>query len=202
MMRSRMYLNQARALWKQREGATIIEFAIVAPILFFMIFALLEFGLILFSMVVIESATATVSRVARTGFDGGAANREQFIRQLIDRKSAGLINASRIIITTDLTSPPDTLVDEPEECCPGGTCPGGVPVPPVGTCPPGFPFEDRNNNGVYDGVAASLNAGDTGEIVRYRVVYRWPLQFPGSSLFFGGPDFYIESNAFVQNEAF
>jgi len=52
------------ALWKDERGAVAIEFAIVASLLFFLFFTLLDFGRIAFSQVMAEKATHMAARMA------------------------------------------------------------------------------------------------------------------------------------------
>jgi Flp pilus assembly protein TadG len=62
-----------------REGATAIEFAIVALPFFFVIFAILELGIIFLVDSMAESAVQQTSRLVRTGqAQGGAISSAQF----------------------------------------------------------------------------------------------------------------------------
>jgi Flp pilus assembly protein TadG len=51
----------------RREGAAAVEFALVAAPFFFMMFAVLELGLIFVVDAVLENATVEASRIVRTG---------------------------------------------------------------------------------------------------------------------------------------
>lgn len=48
--------------WKSQKGATAVEFAIVLPLLFLLIFAMIEFGLYLFNRQVITNAAREGAR--------------------------------------------------------------------------------------------------------------------------------------------
>lgn len=81
-----------------RDGATIIEFAIIAPILFLMVMGIIEFSLIMYASSVVENATAAGSRYGITGSSYGAPDRTENIRANIQRLSAGLLNENNLII--------------------------------------------------------------------------------------------------------
>ncbi len=73
---------------KKEDGATAIEFALVAPILFLLIIGILEFGLILHISAVIENAINEGARFSITGSSYEALNpdsldRATFIDEMI-----------------------------------------------------------------------------------------------------------------------
>lgn len=184
--------RQVKAFLHQEDGSNLIEFALVAPVIFLMIFALIEFGLITFSMTALESATSSVARQARVFDDGGGGNLIQTIRDEIRQRTNGLINVNDVIITTDLRD--YGVIPKPE------TCLSPVPVP-AGTCPIGVPFEDTNGNGVFDGTLPDLALGGPSDLIRLNVHYPWRVLTP-----LVGPivapqgEFVITSTTFVKNE--
>jgi Flp pilus assembly pilin Flp len=92
----------AQSLAKDQRGATIIEFALVAPILFLMVFAVIEFSLVMYSTSVVENATAAASRYGITGNNYDASmTRDEYIRASIDKLSMGLVKPDDIKITTE-----------------------------------------------------------------------------------------------------
>lgn len=57
----------ARVLRRARRGSTALEFAIAAPVLLMLIFAVIENGLMLFAQAVLENATRDASRQIMIG---------------------------------------------------------------------------------------------------------------------------------------
>jgi len=51
----------------RRSGSAIVEFALIAPVFFLMIFALMEIGIIFFAQSTLQKATNDVARLVRTG---------------------------------------------------------------------------------------------------------------------------------------
>lgn len=88
------------ALRKNNEGATAIEFAMVAPVLFLLIFGIIEFGLIFATQSALEGATSSAARtykaLARRNGNGASANQ---IETLVTRYGGGLVKAGPLRVT-------------------------------------------------------------------------------------------------------
>lgn len=190
----RLFRHMVR-LRRAQDGASAIEFAIVGPVFIFLIYSIIELGMIMFAASVIESATSLTTRTARVGNDGGTGDLVSYIREQIREKSMGLMDADKILITTDLVTSYGSL-PKPERCL-------VTPPPPVGTCPPGAPFEDANSNGVYDGTMPALSLGGPNDIIRLRTYYPAPILSPLTGVFMSeNGEFVISSTTMVRNEPF
>lgn len=96
-----MAFVRSRSVVSCRDGATAIEFALLIPILFLILFGIVEFSLIMFSKSVIEGATYEGSRIGKTGFsgaEGGGSNREQYIRDKISERLGSLISQKKLTL--------------------------------------------------------------------------------------------------------
>lgn len=98
----RKILNKVlHRLFRQEEGAALIEFALIAPVFIFFIFAVLQLSIVL----VIDNALETsIREAARYGITGqGSSARDNQIRSRIQTiaqdYSGGLINPNGLIIT-------------------------------------------------------------------------------------------------------
>tara|TARA_B100001123_G_scaffold212471_2_gene239944 strand:+ start:2684 stop:3268 length:585 start_codon:yes stop_codon:yes gene_type:complete len=180
------------------DGSAVIEFAIVAPLLFYIMLAIVEFGLLTFSMVVVESATNSSARYIRTGYNPGASaglSLQDFVREDIKERTSGLINADRVFITTDLTSTYDELA--PDKCLANPNNPN----PP--TCP--GVFEELNGQPGYQGGTPALDPGGPNDIIKIQTYYRWSPLTGFQYLFFeqgddDPEDIIIRSVTFIKNE--
>lgn len=89
-----------RALRGNNEGATAIEFAMVAPVLFTLIFGIIEFGLMLSTQSALDGAASNAARVykakARSTIDGADCDAIHF---LMTQYGGGLIDPSRLRIS-------------------------------------------------------------------------------------------------------
>lgn len=172
----RRHVGEVRA---NQEGATIIEFALVAPIFFFLIFLMTELGLLVFTQVALESAMMQVSRSAAIGASSSGCDRVCTIQNLVQQKTLGLINSSNVSVQVNTlaaggTTEPDTCIDSSgnPQVPIGVTASGGCICPGGGTI-----WLDNNNNGHCD-LPASLSVGNAGDLVEIRVSYPWKLMIP------------------------
>ena len=65
----------------------------------------------------------------------------------------------------------------------------------------GETYTDSNGNGAWDSDIGVAGAGDTGDIVLYRISYDWPLLTPFASQFMGDSGaFTLQASIAVRNE--
>ncbi|MFN8972929.1 MAG: TadE/TadG family type IV pilus assembly protein [Alphaproteobacteria bacterium] len=183
-----------KRFFQQQSGATIIEFAVVAPVVFLLLMGLIEFGRISFTQVAIESATASAAREASIG-KAISGDRVQYIKQTIRNKLASALNENQLIISAN-TVAAGGVTATPDIC---------MKSPPVigGPCDPPLLFEDVNGNGVYDASVPAVSLGNPGDVIEVRVFYPWSVQIPLMKQFFGQRGvLMLTSSAIVKNEAF
>lgn len=85
---SRTGRRRRTGFWRARDGSTAVEFAMVALPFFFMMFAILELGMVFVIDSVLENATMETSRLIRTGrAEKSAMTGEQFKTSLCSRMS-------------------------------------------------------------------------------------------------------------------
>lgn len=103
---------------KDSLGATAVEFALIAPMLFLLIFGTIEYGLIMFTSSVIEGGTANAARTAKTGAGKSTAANEAVrasqdkkrIEDLIMSRGANFLDRNKLqVIVTPQSSPTNTV---------------------------------------------------------------------------------------------
>src|ERR1700679_4285732 len=73
-----------RRLAGSRDGATVVEFAIVSLPFLALLFSILELGMIFMASTTIESSTVTAARLIRTGqLQAGASNNATGFKNLV-----------------------------------------------------------------------------------------------------------------------
>ncbi len=161
-----------------RDGSAAVEFAMVALPFFFMMFAILELGIVFVIDAVLENATAETSRLIRTGqAETTSTTAAQFKTTLCTRMS---------IFQTDCAA--RTTVDV-------RTIPQfSNPNPP-----------DPMASGTFQTTGMTYDDGSAGSIMLVRVWYRHPLITPfmnqGLSRLRDGSA-YLTSTAVFKNEPF
>ncbi len=192
---------------RDERGASAIEFAMVAIPLFWLIMATVEFGLLMFTQVSLETALGNVARTTTIGsVGGGFPDRVSYLKAELKRQTDTLIYGDNVIVSSEPVSTGPSSYVEPEMCL--------TDPPTLGpSCPPGTPFVDSNGNGVYDSGTLNQNFGGAGELVEINVALPWKFFTPlvgklfGSDQVVGGTSpldgtYIIRSSAIVVNEPF
>ena len=187
----RVLTNIIRTLAKKDDGSTIIEFAFVAPILATFLVAIVEFGMIMFSSILMESGLRDASRFGITGREVTGETRLESIVQIISDRTIGLIDMNTANVDV-LVYPSFSDVGAGEDYVDGNA---------NGSYDAGETYTDSNGNGAWDSDIGVAGAGDTGDIVLYRISYDWPLLTPFASQFMGDSGaFTLQASIAVRNE--
>lgn len=148
-----------RGLWRAREGATAVEFAMVGLPFIALLFAVLELGLIFMASVTLENAVSSAAREIRTGQLKSKANptSADTTQALTDFKSK--VCAQMGFMQTDCNN--NLTVDVRTF-----TAFSNVTTPnPI-------------QNGAFNPGALNFGTGGAGSIVLVRAWYQWPLVAP------------------------
>lgn len=179
--------DKARRVRRRRggeEGATAVEFALVATPLFFMIFSIMELALVYMVSTTLDNAMADASREIRTGefqaANVGASPEEleaAFIANVCARMSF-MEEHCLVNLSVDVR----TLTEFNQ---------GGAPSP-------------MQADGSYDDEALGVGMSGEGARVLARAFYRWPLVTPflGEALDRAEGKAVIEATIIHQNEPF
>lgn len=153
-------------LWVRKDGASAVEFALVAFPLILTLVGIIEVALILFVNVLMEGALRDAARFGITGFAPANTDRATMIREIISGRTVGLIDMSKVKIET-LIYQNFSDIGKPE--------PFTDQAPFNGSYDQGEPFVDVNGNGKWDPDMGAAGAGGPGAVVVYRVSYDWPI---------------------------
>jgi len=178
-------------LARDRQGAISIEFAFsILPLAMLMV-AIMEFGMIQFTSVLMESGLRDAARYGITGYAEEDENRIEHIVEIISERTLGLVDLSAADLHI-LVYPSFGEIESGEDFVDGNG---------NGVYDNGETFTDANGNGVWDDDIGSEGAGDSGDIVVYRIEYDWPLMTPFASTFIGTDGtFPIRASLAVRNE--
>ena len=154
-------------LWRRSEGASAVEFSLVAMPLILTLVGIFEVALILFVNVLLEGAIRNSARYGITGYTAGGTDRETMIREIIRKRTIGMVNMANVSIET-LVYQNFSDIGKPEPFTDAGPAFNGV-------YDPGETFVDINGNGQWDPDMGAAGAGGPGAVVVYKVKYDWPL---------------------------
>ncbi len=158
-------LHRLEALWRDREGATIIEFAIIVPVLLLFVIGILEVAMILLVSSLLEGSVREAARYGITGYVHEGNDRITTIRSIVRQHTIGLVDMDKVRIDT-LTYQSFTAIGKPEPF----TDTNGN-----GQRDAGEPFNDVNGNGKWDADMGAAGLGGPGDIVVYTITYDWSM---------------------------
>jgi len=167
--------RRAAALVRDTSGATIVEFALVLPVLLLTLLGLFDLG---YNMYTAQMLQGAIQNAARLSTLQGASDKQAGIDAVVTRAVHAVVpNATLGFNRKAYASFSD--VARPEDF---------TDINANGTCDAGEPFEDANANGTWDADAGSDGFGGARDAVLYTVTVNYPRAFPVARLIPGQSD--------------
>ena len=157
--------KRVRFLRRNEDGATIVEFALIAPTLMLFVMGIIEVAMVLFVSMLLEGSVREAGRYGITGYVYQGFDRIAIIRKIVEQNTIGLVDMDKVKIET-LTYQSFSAVGQPE---PFSDTNGN------GQHDAGEAFNDVNGNGTWDDDMGVNGVGGPGDIVIYTITYDWPL---------------------------
>jgi Flp pilus assembly protein TadG len=181
-------LFNLRRLRRDTRGVTIIEFAMVVPVLLLLLLGFFDLGYRSYASSVLQGALHDAARMATVG--------GYSMTQIDARVKTRLSNfATRSTVTTAASSYYDFAgVAQPEKIV-GDTAP--LNAYNAGDC-----FEDANGNNTYDADRGRGGTGNSDDIVRYTVTITFPRILPMGALMGWGNTQTLTSNTVLRNQPY
>ncbi|NJN05552.1 MAG: pilus assembly protein [Rhodobacteraceae bacterium] len=178
-------------LRRNEDGSPTVEFVFAAPVLVLMSIGTIEFGLVNFVTVLMESGLRDAARFGITGQEPDPSARLAAIVGIIEDRTIGLVDIDAASI--EIVSYENfTDVERSEDYVDGNA---------NGSFDPGETYTDENGNGQWDADVGVAGAGESGQVVVYRMEYNWPLLTPVLSEFIGDDGYFpIRASIAVRNE--
>jgi Flp pilus assembly protein TadG len=177
-----------RRLGREERGATIVEFALILPVLCTLLLAALDLGYRAYAASVLQGALHEAARMATVG------GRTQ--AQIDARVRTRLSNFAQYATVTITTSSYLNYsgVRTPERIT--------QDTAPIGSYNDGDCFEDANNNGSYDLDRGQAGLGNADDIVRYQVTMAFPRIVPLGRLLGWSSTESITADTVLRNQPF
>ncbi|WP_259779609.1 TadE/TadG family type IV pilus assembly protein [Aestuariispira ectoiniformans] len=180
-----------KRLAQDDSGATLAEFALVAPVLAYLILGSFEFGAIMLTNTLMEGGLREASRYGITGREESGEDRLTTIRNIIDEHTLGLVNMDDAKIDVRVYDKFGSIGDGEPYIDGNGD----------GDYTPGESFSDQNGNGVWDADVGQQGAGEDDDVVLYSIEYDWPIMTPAIGKIIGKDGkFPLKASIAVRNE--
>ena len=184
-----MSLPVAKLLRDQR-GVTIVEFAMVAPVLMLMLMGLFDLSYNLYTTEMLQGA---IEHAARNSTVEGAQGKEAQLDGMVTAAVHAIAPAATLTFNRRAYSS-FTKAGRPEDY---------TDVDGDGTCDNGEPFEDANSNGKWDANAGKAGFGGARDAVLYTVVVNYQRAFPIAGFIPGQTkDFTLSTATVLRNQPF
>lgn len=177
-----------KALVREAGGATIVEFALILPVLCMLLLGTLDLGYRSYVGSVVQGALHDAARMATVG----GVTTAQIQARVESRLQAFSRNAT---ITTTTRSYTDySGVSMPERIT--------QDTAPIGSYNTGDCYEDANGNGSYDTDRGRSGTGGAEDVVYFEVTMTFPHIVPVGRLFGWGNNVTIRQNTLLRNQPY
>jgi Flp pilus assembly protein TadG len=181
---------RGRTLRHDQRGATIVEFAIVMPVLLMLLLGTMDFGLNVYIRAVLEGAMQRAGR--NSSLESAQAGQTAIDTFVSDRIKAILPNATITFARSNYGT--YSNVGKPEDF----TDTNGNGVRDTGEC-----FQDINANGLWDADSSKSGLGSANDVVKYTATVSYPSLIPGAeSVFHISPTTTIKATTMLRNQPF
>jgi len=177
-----------KALGRDSGGATIVEFALILPVLCMLLLGTLDLGYRSYVSSVVQGALHDAARMATVGNVSTAT-----IQTYVQNKLQAF--ARNATITTTTRSYADYSGVKVAETITQDTA-------PFGSYNPGDCFQDANGNGVYDTDRGRSGTGGAEDVVYFEVTMTYPHILPVGQLFGWGSNVTTTQNTVLRNQPY
>lgn len=182
-------MKRLAALLRDNGGATLVEFALVAPVLLMTLMGIFDMAYNTYTKIMLEGA---IQKAARDSTIEGADARSPQIDATVTRAVHHVAPQAELTFErkayTNFTD-----VAEPEDF---------TDVDDNGTCNDGEPFEDINDNGTWDNDRGEAGQGSARDAVLYTVTVEVPRLFPVAALIGLPNTFTAHAETVLRNQPF
>ena len=188
-------MDMVAKLRRDDSGASVLEFALIAPIAVFMMLGSMDIG---HSYYVSATLNGVMQQAARSSsLEGTATPASQALVDARARESVLIIAPD-----ADITTTRRYYKTFSEAAASRAETINEAPATTNGQCDRGEKFIDSNRNGVWDADGGSNGQGGAKDVVMVKYKVSYPRVFPMAKLF-GWPDkVELESNAILANQPY
>jgi Flp pilus assembly protein TadG len=182
-----------RVFARDEKGATVVEFAIVAPVMGLVLLGAFDVGHTLYMRSVLQGILQKAARDA-TLETGLATDTQTVLDNKVKSQVRALANNSTITFSRkyyrSFTNAAAAKF-EPYTDTNGN-----------GTCNAGEPYQDNNNNGVWDATGGNSGQGGAKDAVLYTVTVSYPRFFPIYNFVGGSSTTVLTASTVLRNQPY
>ena len=177
-----------RALRSDTRGATIVEFALVVPVLSVLLLGTLDLGYRSYVTSVVQGALHEAARMATVGGVSTATIETHVQNRLRDfSRNATIATTTRSYTEFSGVAVPETITQD---------------TAPTGTYNSGDCFQDANGNGTYDLDRGRSGMGGAEDVVFFEVTMTYPHIVPVGRLLGWTNNVTVRQNTVLRNQPF
>jgi len=171
-----------------QKGATIVEFALILPVLCMLLLGVLDLGYRSYVTSIIQGSLHEAARMATVGNVQNSVIDQHVRDRLHDFSGDATITTSmRSYADFSGVRMPETITQD---------------TVPIGSYNPGDCFQDANRNGQYDLDRGRTGLGGAEDVVYYEVTMSYPHIVPLGSFLGWNDDVSITSNTVLRNQPY
>lgn len=188
-----------RRLARDERGATIIEFAIVAPVMGLLLLGAFDVAHTLYMRAALQGVVQKTARDA-TLESGLAGATQTALDNKVKAQIKALANNGTVTITRkwyrNYEQAAASKFEPWTDTNGNGTCDG-----PAGSTP-GEPYEDTNGNGIWDSTGGNLSQGGAKDAVLYTATVSYPRFFPIYNIVGGSKTTKVTASTILRNQPY
>lgn len=178
------------AILRDKRGVTIVEFALIAPVLLLMLMGLLDLS---FNMYTTEMLNGAIQTASRNSTIEGASGKDAALDAIVTNAVRAVAPSATLTFNRRVYSS-FTDAGRPEDYS---------DIDGDGTCNNGEPFEDANGNGAWDRDRGKAGFGGAHDAVLYTVMVNYQRPFPLAGFIPGQTkDFTLSAATVLRNQPY
>ena len=178
------------SLLRDERGATIVEFALISPVLLLMLMGLLDLSANMYTTEMLQGA---IQNAARNSTIEGAPGKAAALDAMVTRAVRAVAPSANLTFNRRAYSS-FTDAGRPEDY---------TDVDGDGTCSNGDPYEDANGNGSWDLDRGAAGFGGARDAVLYTVTVNYKRPFPVAAFIPGQTkDFTLSAVTVLRNQPY
>lgn len=193
------FFHRLRRIARDERGATVVEFAIVAPVMGLLLLGAFDVAHTLYMRAALEGVVQKAARDA-TLESGLAGATQTALDDKVRNQIRALANNGTVTITRqwyhNYEQAAASRFEPWTDTNDNGICDG-----PQGLTP-GEPYEDTNGNGVWNATGGNLSQGGAKDAVLYTATVSYPRFFPLNNFIGGSNTTTVRAKTILRNQPY